>query len=327
MRTTPFLFFFLFLTASVFVRAEHIDSYDFPALSAEDATLYSACWASEDKGEKLKVRVWEDTSKFSVRYFRSPSPLAETVIVLGGLGSDETAHTSLFLARFFAEKGYSVLVVPNTFTPDFLLGASSSRVVGDTPSDAKDLYEALLRVKEAAAGVGLNMESPYLVGYSHGGLLASALARVDESRQEIRFRSALLINPAADLLHGLKTLDSLAAKFEEISFKRLLFFLFKLKGRMKDCSRLPLTQHEPLNFMKNLGLRKDEAASLIGMAFSVTLRKLVAATENLNRFGILPPLEPPSSAAHQASRRRRSQAAADFTYQMYVENWLKKGHF
>ena len=259
----------LILTVSAKAYRVSPSEYDFPALQPSFSTFYAACLAAAGKGEDLSVSVIgrriENYRKYKTLKLKiyKAAAAAPVVYIISGLGGDEDSNLSKFLAEQIQKMGLSAVVVPNTMTANFVVGASQSGIVGLTSEDAKDLYSALEKTAAELSMQGLSSSERFLLGYSHGALLSSYLTMLDQTQKKLNFKSTLLINPPVDLLYGLEVLDKKAEQFSDISFGRLIDFATELQGQVKKCAKTSTEVRNPQEFMDNLDLKEVEAAPAV----------------------------------------------------------------
>jgi hypothetical protein len=321
-----------FMVQSAFANRVSSSEYNYPALTPNLSTFYSACLGAVEKGEDVAVTIlnrrvegYRKYRSLKLKLYRAEVS-APVVFILSGFGGDEESNVSRYLAVRIQKMGFNALIVPNTMTPNFVVSSSPSGLVGLTNEDAKDLYAALAQTSAELVGQGLTSRERYLLGYSHGALLASYISVLDLEQKRLNFKSSLLINPPVDLLHSLKLLDQKAMQFKDISLGRLLDFATDLQGKVKRCAKTPAEALQPEEFVNGLELKDSEAAGLIGMVFLGTLKDLILATEAIQDHDILPLPGMPGSVGERAQNSARKRAASRIGFQEYVESILLPFH-
>ena len=330
-----------FLVSAIFITfavgetfADHVGarSYQFPERSNLSATMYGGCYyTGETTSQKLDVPVrlrrlerYRKYRKLPVLFYPSATPNDRLVFILGGIGADETSCNSKYLAWLAQQAGFSAAILPNAFTPAFVVGVSRTGLVGVPSVDAVDMIEALVATKTVLAGKGRNFSSSAVVGYSHGALLAGFLSQASQGKV-LNIKSVLLINPPLDLLGNIRLIDSWKQEFKKISLGRLIKIgpatqkLFKACGKQVTSSEAFLSFTERLG---DLGLTDSEIRGVLGKTLSDPIADVILASQDINDREILPEPGLDSSPLQNIQQRARENDARQFSLEQYVTTFL-----
>jgi hypothetical protein len=153
----------------------------------------------------------EGRGDLSVALYRQRGP-APLLFILSGIGSNPYFGLATYIAEWFHQAGFHVVILPSPMNWNFALAASRSGAPGYTPADARDLYEAMrqtlgvLDARYDVKTVGITF-----LGLSLGALEGAYLSVLDGAEQKIGIDRYLLINPPTDLAYALAKLDTWSA--------------------------------------------------------------------------------------------------------------------
>ncbi|MFC1601490.1 MlaA family lipoprotein [Candidatus Sumerlaeota bacterium] len=249
-------------------------------------------------GEKLPYDLWLQEGS------------SEILLILPGLGSHRTSHMATGLAELAYDSGYSVVIISSAMHTEFMTGAATVATPGHPYADCQAIVKVLdeirsdLREKYPSRFTGASV-----LGYSLGGYHALTLAAMDIRNQTagIHFDRYLAINPPKSFLNGLRALDELYDAPLQISsqergawMRDTLFKAMALgSGQLKPTGPLPLS--------------RLESEFLIGLAFKLSLRDVIFASQQKSNIGVL--REPLSSWRRQPVYDEIRQ----FGYKQYLE--------
>ncbi|MDH4444877.1 MAG: VacJ family lipoprotein [Akkermansiaceae bacterium] len=161
-------------------------------------------------GRLMSVRIPSTGRKLKFNYWLQPST-APVVYVSPGLSSHRLSDTTLWLAEYLYQNGFSVVTTTSVFHPEFMEQASSSDLPVYPPNDSHDLHVALTEMDRAlAAKYHGKLGKRALVGCSMGGFLTLRLAAGESSHNSdlLRFDRYLAIDSPVDLRHGVQCVDA-----------------------------------------------------------------------------------------------------------------------
>jgi hypothetical protein len=149
----------------------------------------------------------------AVQEARGASPQhAPLIVVLPGLGNDLGSPLARLATRNFFERGYHVLVVPNSFSHTFLR-ARPLIELADIVGEAAAVLEL---IDAALSKVGPNrVRTVHLYGESFGGLTAAIVKALDVARLDGHSRitgSTTLVGPPTSYVTGMRCVDALIEK-------------------------------------------------------------------------------------------------------------------
>jgi ABC-type transporter lipoprotein component MlaA len=264
------------------------------------------------KGRTLSVRIPSTgrTLPFNCWIRKDKSPL---VFVNPGLGSHRLSMSTLSVAEFLYQNGFSVVTTTSVFHPEFMERASTAAVPAHPPTDGADLLVALTEINRS-----LEKQFPSrftgraMVGLSMGGFQTLFLA-ANESKLPpglIRFDRHVGINAPVDLHHGIACIDS----FHDAPLawpaadrqRRVNNAVHKVGG----LTALPNVRFEAPPF------DAVESRYLIGLAFRYTLRDVIFSSQSRHPLGVL---DRPLSAWN---RQHAYDEIMDFSYRDYVTRFV-----
>ena len=307
-------------------------SYQFPVRSNLSSTLYGGCYyTGQTKTEKLEIPIrnrrlqnYRKYRKLPVLFYPSAKPTDRLIFILGGIGGDENACNSKYLAWLAQKAGFSAAILPNSFTPAFVVGVSRTGMVGIPATDAKDMSEALIATRKTLANRGRVFSSTSVVGYSHGALLAAFISRAPEAHS-LNIKSFLLINPPLDLLGNIRLIDSWRSEFDQISLGRLLKVGPPSQKLFKKCSNELTSGSGFTSFtarLNEIGLTDSEIRGVLGKALSAPITETILASQDINDREILPAGGADNSPIQRIQQRARERAAAQYSMEEYVTRFL-----
>ncbi len=249
------------------------------------------------------------------------------VVIVSGLGSGAKSNLSTFLAQKVQEAGAAALVMPNSFTVNFAVAASTTGLVGAARADAWDLMMALETTLTRLRERGHVFQSVSVLGYSHGGLLAAFLHSLNFHISGLPVTSYFLINPPVDLLYSMRVLDEKAKSMQHIPLSRLLGVGLHLRNEIKRMGKIPFEDDMPDRLINDLTSRKwhlsrDEAYALISTAMMAPLKNVILASQAVRDQGILPPPGLEGSVVRRYEDAARAHAAGRFQFETYVKTFF-----
>ena len=291
------------------VRAEFVTNYSFPLLDSLKGTVAAGAISASTTAvsSKFKVKILDRKKNsarkdLEVRFF----PVANSnqlVLILPGLGGTINSPMAQFLAANFQSLGFASLILPNAMTKEFVLGASSQGLVGDTELDAQDMHQALQASIASLSSQGLHFSQIQLIGYSHGALLAARVAELESKNEKLNLQSTLLLNPPVNLLQGMRTLDAYYAKYHSMGLGSLLN-LQKLVKQFLSLLGLP----EKANAVP---MSERDMQGAIGYSMREGFDKMILATQEINDQELLSEYED-----------ERLSEAKDIGFEQYVTEFF-----
>lgn len=210
---------------------------------------------------------------------------APLVVLVPGLGGNNLNFMSDAIAEMLWRNGYSVVLISNPFSWEFIEAAGSSGAPGYAPYDAADLRTALRGILDDIRGrYGLNPGYRALAGYSMGGYYALFAAEQESREDTPGFDRYLAINPPVNLVNGLVTLDEFYDTWRQWGSGEAYD-----RGLMAAAKYLSLLDapHEWEGYSPKAPVRNDylvpvhndEAKMLIGYSFKRTLSEVMGVME------------------------------------------------
>lgn len=240
-------------------------------------------WNYTDLVHKFKdhsVEVLPGRRKLSYRFLPvEGEKRAPLVVLMPGLGGNALNSMSESIAEMLWTNGYSVVLISNPFSWEFVDAAGTGKAPGYAPRDVADLLTALKKVLgDIRARYQIQPVNQTLAGYSLGGYYA--LFAAEQESGSLMFDRYLAINPPVNLVNGLGKLDDFYDTWRKWGGKEAYE-----RGLMAAANYLALldTPHEwqgysPIAPLRNnylVPVHNDEAKMLIGYSFKRTLDEVM----------------------------------------------------
>ena len=258
----------------------------------------------EDKIHTRKVKVGLDPERSRLRYgfFEAPKPKDENevrpeklAIIIPGIGSIYNGQTALATAEEFYNAGYSVVLVDNGFNWRFMVG-TDGRLPGYTPHEAANMRLVLQKIL-ADLREDEKIKDPRIVltGWSMGGIELCHIAAMEEKENTLGISRYLPINPPADLVHTLKTVDAYAAGTKDWTFDDAVEKVSTGAGLqyvLTDRVIPPLDPEKPETFSRPPLVEDDTARFFVAFALQSCLAEVLEKTQCEGKYP-LPGIEAP----------------------------------
>ncbi|MFP4031779.1 MAG: hypothetical protein ACLFTV_09485 [Desulfococcaceae bacterium] len=216
-----------------------------------------------------------------------PAPL---IFCIAGTGSNHDAFGMRRLRNVFHNAGFHVVSLGSPFTRRFAIAASESAVPGIAAADARDLYRAMILIREEIAD-RVEVTETHLMGYSLGGFNAAFLARLDAEESVFGFRRVLLVNPPMNLMESAARFDQYIAENVAGRADRFLDRLMeKMSSYFQRQGRVAVDDKFLYELEQISPLEEGELEGLIGIVFRLAMSKVLFTSDLLNGGGhVLPP--------------------------------------
>jgi ABC-type transporter lipoprotein component MlaA len=262
--------------------------------------------------------------------YRLQAGRAPIVFLVPGLGTHRQANASLALAEMVWARGFSVAIVSNALSFEFVLRGSSVPVPGHAPVDAHDVHVALDAVdrdldERHPGRTGARVYLGYSLGAFHGFYIAAEES--DPEQALVRFDRYLLLDPPVDLLYAMQRVDgffevplALPAPQREAEVRRILLKAVKVATEAQDSptrndaySRLDPTNLAggTLTPALELPFSNEEAKFLIGLAFRRSLQALLYTGQGRDDMGVL------LTERRPLRRQPVYEEIGDYSFEMY----------
>ncbi|MDD5267205.1 MAG: alpha/beta hydrolase [Methylococcales bacterium] len=162
--------------------------------------------------EDIRKNIYlEGMSALRYRFYQQNGP-APLIFIIPGLSGSAYSGPARFLAEWFADHGFHVLILPSPFNWNFALAASASGYPGYTQEDTQDLYLAMQMVlNDVKTHCQAQIGKIGMLGFSDGALYAAYVSKMDSEKKRIGIDTYLLVNPPVDLFEAARKIDSMAA--------------------------------------------------------------------------------------------------------------------
>lgn len=238
---------------------------------------------------RLPSNFWP-VKRLSYRLARQAGP-APLIFIIAGTGGHYSGGKMEFLKRLYYGAGYHVVQLSSPTSYDFIAAASRHATPGFSVEDAKDLYRAMVAIREQQEH--LKITEFYLTGFSLGGLDAAFVSHLDEQERVFNFKRVLLINPPVNLYTSVSNLQLLVqsevpAVRNQGSFFELL--LGKLTHYFQDKGHIQMDDALLYDFQESKErLSNEEMAMLIGSSFRFTASDIAFTSDLINQRGFITP--------------------------------------
>jgi pimeloyl-ACP methyl ester carboxylesterase len=302
--------------------AQRIDAaaYHYPYQDPYLATMTSALLQGNEtlaNGEikDLRIKMLSDRDDLyllegmgAIRYrFYQQNKLAPLIFIIPGLGGSAYSGAAAFLAEWYANHGYHVLILPSPFSWNFTLGANTSGFPGYTQEDAEDLY-ALMRLvlNDAKTRGSAQIGKIGLLGFSDGALYAGYVSKIDTEKKLIGIDTTLLVNPPVDLFAAARKIDQMVdagkvygtdqkAHLEAYAFGKVVE---AMSGKIDD-------PHYFADWDKRIKLNDRQIEYLIGKNFQDSVGDAIYAIDLANDLTFL---KTPVNWSHRDARLAEARA-------------------
>lgn len=317
------LFMILALSPGAEAKVYSESEYAFPLKDPYWATIASALNGARGEyrthriemlPERRNVPLLENRHRVPINVFAQNS-YAPMVFIVSGLGGTAFSGTSLLIAEFFHQNGFHAVALPNPMSWHYALGASKSGAPGYLPVDAREFYDFLKEVdRRLKSELKLKISGYSVLGSSYGALLAAFLKDLDQDLRAFNFDRTLLLNPAIDLRHGIKTLDEFFLIGERMSPADRQYVNALVTNAALELFKLPeMTDQEIRIGIQNLlPLTENEKKWLIGNSFRSSLAEIVFVSQQIQDQGIL------KSTASTFRRNSRNEEAKRVSFSEYM---------
>jgi hypothetical protein len=309
-------------------------------------TLEAAFLGPRDPGfvGRLDTReVFVPTSRralpYSVRMQPGPAPL---VFLVPGLGAHRLGSSSLALAEMAWNRGYSVAIVSNALSFEFIARGGTLPVPGHAPQDAYDVHVALDAIdRDLAARYPGRVAGRILLGYSLGAFHGFFIAAEDAEERGrgaglVSFDRYLLLDPPVRLIYGMQRLDSFydvplsfPAAEREAEVDRILRKTVTVARKAQaaqqgehDYTRVAAVQAGDDGLAPTVALpfTNEEAKFLIGLAFRRSLQALLWASREREDLGVL------LTERRPLRRLPNYREIGDYSFEMYLYAFVLPYH-
>lgn len=144
---------------------------------------------------------------------------APLMVVMPGIFNAAFDDGALGLAKYFHNKNFHVLVLPNPWSKHFM--TSATRPMGDVLYEAEAMLEIIEKFQNRYKNY---ISTTHMAGISYGGFLAAISAQIDasESRQLID-GNVLLLGSPLNLIKAMHNLDHFIEDTDSYSQQRSIF--------------------------------------------------------------------------------------------------------
>lgn len=247
---------------------------------------------------------------------------APLLFIIAGTGSEHDSSKMRFLTQLFHEAGFHVVALSSPTHMNFVVSFSKYGAPGYVPHDVDDLYRAMKWIK-ADLEKEHEIKNFNITGYSLGAMHSAFLAKLDEERNDFRFRRVLMLNPPVSLYTsalrfdswlspenlGNKTprevIDNLIKAFSEI-------YVHSEVVDLDDNFLYALSQH--INF-SDMDMR-----AIIAAAFRMSSSSMIFSSDVCLNAGYIVPVNRQLSTGDNLMPYTR--VAAAITFEDYVDEYL-----
>src|SRR6185369_11374975 len=99
--------------------------------------------------KKPSIFFYDRGLRCTFAYQEKKAPL---IFLLAGTGASDQSSKLMVMMKVFYQAGFHVITLPSPSNSNFIVSASQSRIPGDMPEDAADLYRAMETAMKKVAG-------------------------------------------------------------------------------------------------------------------------------------------------------------------------------
>ena len=197
-------------------QSPEIDSFRYNKLVVyeEDESIWDdmSLWNNEFKNRRKTTEVSivddERNRKLPYAYWRQDEEMAPVAYVIPRANGGVFNHELDGFAKLLFDQGYSVVIIPNVFSWQFIAAAAGDWLPGYMPEDVRMLDSVIQLVEEDfCEKEGLVPEHRILTGISLGGMQVLKLAELDQKRSASIYKRYAAVNPPVDMVHAMRVLD------------------------------------------------------------------------------------------------------------------------
>ena len=238
--------------------------------------------------EKPPVFFYDEGLLCSFAYQKKKAPL---VFLIAGAGSSGLTPKLDTMMKAFYQAGFHVITLPSPSNANFIISASQSRVPGDLPEDAGDLYRAMESAWDEVKGE-IEVSDFNLCGYSLGGTQAAFVAKLDEERKIFNFRKVLMINPSVSLYSSITRIEGMLKQIPGGAKKEGIFFNSML-GKFGEYYRfgnfIGINDDFIYAIYQERLFSHEETGGLIGLAYRINLAGMIFSSDVMTGGGYVVP--------------------------------------
>lgn len=207
-----------------FPQTAFIDAtkYSMSAMNDEDSSIWSdlSLWNGEFyySGQRREVPVFKNRPDLKYKVFYQDDKTAPLCIILPGTGTSFMSVEMTAQAKEFYDEGYTVAILPNSFSAIFYESASSSKLPGYLPNDVLDIQRAIHAViQDLTLNKKCQFSQKILVGTSLGAMQTLAIAAHEDNPYNLKFDQYIAFSPPVELKFALESVDSANKSFYAFS--------------------------------------------------------------------------------------------------------------
>jgi hypothetical protein len=234
--------------------------------------------------------------------YRLQPDAAPIVFLLPGLGAHRLDGSSLALAEMAWDHGFSVAILSNAMSWEFLAHGANAPLPGYTPADVEDVHFALDAMhRDLDARHPGRLKQRVLMGYSLGAFHALFIAAAERTGSPlVGFDRYVTLDAPVQLLTGMRKLDAFynavqafppserVARVQEILWRTIEIAKSEQEA-FRDFSRMSPAA-EPSGQLRPRGplpFSDLEARYLIGLDFRLSLVDVLSSIEERSDFRVL----------------------------------------
>jgi ABC-type transporter lipoprotein component MlaA/pimeloyl-ACP methyl ester carboxylesterase len=235
-------------------------------------------------GHNYSARIPTTGRNLNFTFWLQPKK-APVVYIVPGLGSHRLSQSTLALAEYIYEQGYSAVSLSSAYNAEFMENASTAALPASVPVDAHDLHVALTAIDGRLSEVyPRRLGERGVMGYSMGALHTLYIAATQETNSHLlQFERCLAIDTPVRLLHAIDRIDRFyeapMAWPEATRSDRLENTFVKVASLAK--MRVPPAADATLPF------EAEESQFLVGLTFRRILRDIIYDSQSRTNLGIL----------------------------------------
>ena len=239
--------------------------------------------------ERNKLKLIGNRNRATYTISIAKDPKAPLLFIFPGLGGSAYSGEALFLADVAHGQGFSVVTLPSSSHWSFALAASKNGRIGYLPSDAEDMHQLLLEIRNRVVEKYKIQPSNYAVmGYSYGALDTIFAAASDLQHKDFNFKKVVMINPPMDREITTKKLDGIyeiGLSWPEKYREDVYTYAFgKIAIDMTAKIAMEIFSGQNMDWLK---LSSTQLFWLVSKEFRSSLKDIIFSSQQIEDLGIL----------------------------------------
>lgn len=244
-----------------------------------EMSVWNRCFSKKIKTSSVNI----DNTKpnYNFRYILQKDKNTPLAIIYPSIGEGINAHHSIVLAKFFYDKGYSVIIQGSNFQWEFAKSMPDTYKPGILPNDADYLSLVTSKIIDSLQNkYNCEFKNKVVIGTSYGAIATLFLADKEFKHNTLGDTKFIAINPPVEMFYAMKQMDKNAEDWKNNNSKD------ELKEQVAETAAkvIGITQlkSEDKNFkIDRLPFSEYESKLITGFVMHQKLSDLIFVLENI----------------------------------------------